>query len=131
MQPKLNEYSHSFLLAETFDTYACTQCCSFPKVRLLFGMRLFNLSTLRVNDGGLQCGSYFWVCRQNSSVWHSNATSLPILSHRTIFLVGISHFWVGWWINSAMWPFKWNLSSSTFTSCCFFGFLQNKVWHYV
>ena len=53
MQPKLNEYSHSFLLAETFDTYACTECCSFPKVRLLFGMRLFNLSTLRVNDGGL------------------------------------------------------------------------------
>ena len=59
MQPKLNEYSHSFLLAETFDTYACTQCCSFPKVRLLFGMRLFNLSTLIVNDGGLQRGSYF------------------------------------------------------------------------
>lgn len=98
----------------------------FPQVRLLFGMRLFNLSTLRVNDDGLYSGSYFWVCRQNPSVWHSNATSLPILSHSTIFLVGISHFWEGWWINSAVWPFKWNLSSSTFTSRFFSVFCKIK-----
>ena len=62
MQPKLNEYNHSFLLAETFlepTPMPVPNIVLSPGYRLLFGMRLFNLSTLRVNDDGLYSGSYF------------------------------------------------------------------------
>ena len=45
---------------------------------------------------------------------HSNETSSAVLSHGTIYLVCSSNFWVCGW-NPMVWPFKWNLFSSTFT----------------
>ena len=51
----------------------------------------------------------------NEILWyyHSNETSLAVLSHGTIYLVCISNFWVCGW-NPMLLPFKWNLFSSSF-----------------
>ena len=51
--------------------------------------------------------------------YHSNETSSAVLSHGTIYLVCSSNFWVCGW-NPIVWPFKWNLFSSTFTWCYVF-----------
>ena len=48
-----------------------------------------------------------WCC-------HSNEISSAVLSHGTIYLVCSSNFWVSEQ-NPMVWPFKWNLFSSTFT----------------
>ena len=50
--------------------------------------------------------------------YQSNETSSAVLSHGTIYLVCGSNFWVCGW-NPMLWPFRWNLFSSTFT------------WHYL
>ena len=42
----------------------------------------------------------------------SNDTSSAVLSHGTIYLVCSSNFWICGW-NPMVWPFKWNLFSST------------------
>ena len=48
--------------------------------------------------------------------YHSNKTSSAVLSHGAIYLVCSTNFWVCGW-NPKVWPFKWNLFSSTFTWC--------------
>ena len=45
---------------------------------------------------------------------YTNDTSLEVLSHGTIKIVYSCDFWVCCW-NPMVWPFKWNLFSSTFT----------------
>ena len=45
--------------------------------------------------------------------YDSNETSSAVLSHGTIYLVYSFNFWVCEW-NPMVWPFKWNLFSSTF-----------------
>ena len=42
----------------------------------------------------------------------SNDTSSVVLSHGTTYLVCSSNFWICGW-NPMVWPFKWNLFSST------------------
>ena len=51
--------------------------------------------------------------------YRSNETSSAVLSYGTIYLVCSSNFWVCGW-NPMVWPFKWNLFSSTFTWCYVF-----------
>ena len=50
---------------------------------------------------------------------HSNETSSAVLSHGTIYLVCSFNFWIPSQ-NPMVWPFKWNLFSSTFT--CYYLF---------
>ena len=57
---------------------------------------------------------------------HSNETSSAVLSHGTIYLECNSNFLFGAW-NPSVWPFKWNLLSSTFTWFhLFFSMLLNN-----
>ena len=55
---------------------------------------------------------------------HSDETSSAVLSHGTIYFVHSSNFWVCGW-NPMVWPFKWNLFSSTFT--WYYLLLQNPM----
>ena len=58
---------------------------------------------------------------------HSNETSSAVLSHGTIYFECNSNFLVGVW-NPRVWPFKWNLLSSTFTWFhLFFSMLLNNI----
>ena len=66
---------------------------------------------------------------------HSNESSLPLLSHGTIYLGCSSNFWVCG-PNPPMWPFKWKLSACTFTVqfvllvCLFVKILENEMWKF-
>ena len=58
---------------------------------------------------------------------HSNGTSSAVLSHGIIYLECNSNFLVGAW-NPRVWPFKWNLLSSTFTWFhLFFSIFLNNI----
>ena len=58
---------------------------------------------------------------------HSNGTSSTVLSHGIIYLECSSNFLVGAW-NPRVWPFKWNLLSSTFTWFhLFFSIFLNNI----
>ena len=60
--------------------------------------------------------------------YHSNETSLVVLSHGAIYLVCNSNFWIYGW-NTMVLPFKWNFFGSTFTWCYLFcSILQIEIW---
>ena len=66
---------------------------------------------------------------EDEIVWsdHSNETSSVVLSHGIIYLECDSNSLVGAW-NAMVWPFKWNLLSSTFTRFhLFFSMLLNNI----
>ena len=61
---------------------------------------------------------------------HSNESSLPVLSHGTIYLGCSSNFWVCG-PNPMMWPFKWKLSACNLTWCYLFvKILENEIWKF-
>ena len=70
----------------------------------------------------------FMIIRFWTAVVHSLLTlSLPEYLMEFCFK-GVSNFWVCG-PNPMMWPFKWNLSSFTFTWCyLFFKILENEIW---
>ena len=68
----------------------------------------------------------------DETLWcdHSNETSSAVLSHGTIHLVNSSYFWVCG-RNTMVWPFKWNLFSSTFRWYNLFrNIWQNEIWKF-